>query len=77
MSPVKFWIIIFLYFSWHISAYIGRQQAGMDRSHTWGQQTWDRDKIWVFGMKKSLQNEVAQQMLSSDSQCLIEMQGRI
>ena len=40
----------------------------MNRSHTWGQHTIDRGKIWVFGMKKKLQNEVGQQMLSSDSQ---------
>ena len=40
----------------------------MDKSHTWGQRTCDRGKIWVFGMKKQLENEVAPHMLSSDSQ---------
>ena len=55
------------------SVYIGCQQAGMDRSHTWGQHACDRGKIQVFGMKKQLQNEVAQQMLSSDSQCRMVM----
>ena len=29
-----------------IEFYIGRQQAGMDRSLTWGERSCDRGKIW-------------------------------
>ena len=40
-----------LVFSRRILACIGRQQAGMDRSHTLGQRTCGYGKIWQFGMR--------------------------